>query len=311
MRPPRSTRCPRCGFSFAWDGRKCGHCPPPARARWWWDHARRLGELLNPTLHLPERPLLAFAVVCSRRVWALLTEPAQEIVGAIEVGVDRDRLGAAVRGWEQGTAPIPFWSRDPLLHANGAVRDFALSLLRVHAREWSRAAFTLAERCRRATGFQGVPAPKWEDVSLPRELEGYRAGVVAMLRTDSHHCRELLARPEGDPQRTVFECLTQSGDEFGRRSAIQSTEEDVQCDFYRDIFGYPEAAVAFDPAWRTSTAVALARGMYESRDFSPMPILADALQDAGCEEPEVLEHCRADKPHVRGCWVCEAVLGLS
>jgi hypothetical protein len=68
--------------------------------------------------------------------------------------------------------------------------------------------------------------------------------------------------------------------------------------------------VAFDPAWRTPTAVALAKQMYESRDFGAMPILADALQDAGCDSAEVLSHCRdAKQVHVRGCWVVDLVLG--
>ena len=58
--------------------------------------------------------------------------------------------------------------------------------------------------------------------------------------------------------------------------------------------------------------VALARGMYESRDFSAMPILADALQDAGCDNDEVLNHCRDPKQvHVRGCWVVDLVLNKS
>jgi hypothetical protein len=80
----------------------------------------------------------------------------------------------------------------------------------------------------------------------------------------------------------------------------------------RDIFGNPFRPVSFDPEWRTSTAVALAQQMYDSRDFSAMPILADALQDAGCENEEVLDHCRAaDGVHVRGCWVVDLVLGKS
>jgi hypothetical protein len=50
--------------------------------------------------------------------------------------------------------------------------------------------------------------------------------------------------------------------------------------------------------------------MYESRDFSPMPILADALQDAGCENPDILGHCRdPNGVHDRGCWVVDLVLG--
>jgi hypothetical protein len=50
--------------------------------------------------------------------------------------------------------------------------------------------------------------------------------------------------------------------------------------------------------------------MYESRDFSAMPILADALQDAGCDSDAILAHCRDVKQvHVRGCWVVDLVLG--
>jgi hypothetical protein len=82
-----------------------------------------------------------------------------------------------------------------------------------------------------------------------------------------------------------------------------------QADLVRDVFGNPFRPVAFDPAWRTSTAVAIARGMYEPRDFSAMPILADALQDAGCENADILDHCRGPGPHVRGCWVVDLVLG--
>jgi hypothetical protein len=79
----------------------------------------------------------------------------------------------------------------------------------------------------------------------------------------------------------------------------------------REVFGNPFRPLDFAP-WRTDTAVALARTMYESRDFGAMPILADALQDAGCDSAEVLTHCRdAAQVHVRGCWVVDGVLGLS
>ena len=81
---------------------------------------------------------------------------------------------------------------------------------------------------------------------------------------------------------------------------------------FRDVFGNPFRPVTFSPGWRTSTAVAIARGMYESWDFSAMPILADALQDAGCENEDILNHCRdASQVHVRGCWVVDLVLGKS
>jgi hypothetical protein len=52
--------------------------------------------------------------------------------------------------------------------------------------------------------------------------------------------------------------------------------------------------------------------MYESREFSAMPILADALQDAGCETADILDHCRDPQAvHVRGCWAVDLALGKS
>jgi hypothetical protein len=77
----------------------------------------------------------------------------------------------------------------------------------------------------------------------------------------------------------------------------------------RDIFGNPFRPVSFSPEWCTDTALTLARQMYDSRDFSVMPILADALQDAGCDSDDILSHCRQPGEHVRGCWVVDLVLG--
>ena len=76
-----------------------------------------------------------------------------------------------------------------------------------------------------------------------------------------------------------------------------------------DLVGNPFRPAEFDPSWRTETVLALARQMYETREFSAMPILADALQDAGCHDDDVLNHCRSEGVHVRGCWVIDGVLG--
>jgi hypothetical protein len=97
---------------------------------------------------------------------------------------------------------------------------------------------------------------------------------------------------------------------IGVSGARAREEEQVaQWALLRDIFGNPFRPVAFDPSWRTEAVVGLARGMYESRDFGPMPVLADALEDAGCADAGVLTHCRGPGPHVRGCWVVDLVLG--
>jgi hypothetical protein len=77
----------------------------------------------------------------------------------------------------------------------------------------------------------------------------------------------------------------------------------------RDVSGNPFRPITFSSDWRTEAALALARQAYASRNFSPMPILADALQDAGCDNAAILDHCRGPGPHVRGCWVVDLVTG--
>ncbi len=105
---------------------------------------------------------------------------------------------------------------------------------------------------------------------------------------------------------TAVCCCDRQG---GLKEAQMAAEYVILANVTRDIFGNPFRPVAFDPAWRTSTAVAIAQGVYESRDFGAMPILADALQDAGCDSGDILTHCRGPGPHVRGCWVVDLVLG--
>jgi hypothetical protein len=99
-------------------------------------------------------------------------------------------------------------------------------------------------------------------------------------------------------------------DEGGKRwEEADGAESSAQANLLRDIFGNPFRPVTFAPEWRTDTAIALARQMYESREFGAMPILADALLVAGCDTEDILAHCRGDGPHVRGCWVVDLVLG--
>jgi hypothetical protein len=66
--------------------------------------------------------------------------------------------------------------------------------------------------------------------------------------------------------------------------------------------------MAFDPRWRTADAVGLAAGIYEERAFGRLPLLGDALMDAGCDDDAILSHCRHDGLHARGCWVVDMVL---
>jgi hypothetical protein len=60
--------------------------------------------------------------------------------------------------------------------------------------------------------------------------------------------------------------------------------------------------------WNDGLLVSMARRMYDSRDFSDMPVLADALEEAGCDTEEILLHCRQPSEHVRGCWCLDLLL---
>jgi hypothetical protein len=77
----------------------------------------------------------------------------------------------------------------------------------------------------------------------------------------------------------------------------------------RCVFGNPFRAVPFDDIWRTPDAVALARSAWGEGGAAALPILADALEDAGCSDPEALAHLRTGERHARGCWAVDAVLG--
>jgi hypothetical protein len=94
------------------------------------------------------------------------------------------------------------------------------------------------------------------------------------------------------------------GDEGGPR----------QADCLRDLIGNPFRSVTLAPswlAWHDGLPVSMAQKMYESPDFSDMPVLADALEEAGCRDADILGHCRSGGEHFRGCWAIDLCLGKS
>jgi hypothetical protein len=83
------------------------------------------------------------------------------------------------------------------------------------------------------------------------------------------------------------------------------------CDFLRCIYGNPfrhQEVGRQAGEWRRGAVWHLARAVDQLADFTILPILADALEDVGCTDPEVLGHCRGIGPHVRGCWVIDLLL---
>jgi hypothetical protein len=103
-------------------------------------------------------------------------------------------------------------------------------------------------------------------------------------------------------------------------NAAGVTEEGRQSDLLRDLFRLlPFRPATLDPAvlsWHDATVVRLAQSVYEERDMPSghldngrLAVLADALEEAGCQDPDILGHCRSGGEHVRGCWVVDLLLG--
>jgi hypothetical protein len=78
---------------------------------------------------------------------------------------------------------------------------------------------------------------------------------------------------------------------------------------FNDVFGDAFQPVVFDGRWRTSDVVRLATAIYDEKAFERMPILADALMDAGCSKEPIIAHCHGNRPHIRGCWAVDLILG--
>jgi hypothetical protein len=82
----------------------------------------------------------------------------------------------------------------------------------------------------------------------------------------------------------------------------------AQAQLVRDIFGDPFRSLSVDPSWLTPAVVGLAKAIYADRSFDQIPILADALEKAGCDTEDILLHIRGPGPHVRGCFVVDLLL---
>jgi len=92
------------------------------------------------------------------------------------------------------------------------------------------------------------------------------------------------------------------------------TERRTQAAFLQDLFGNLFHSVVIDSswlAWNNHTIPKLAQAIYDDRAFDRLPILADALEEAGCTNADILNHCRQSGEHVRGCWVVDLLLGKS
>ncbi|MFO0821546.1 MAG: hypothetical protein U0792_00125 [Gemmataceae bacterium] len=201
------------------------------------------------------------------------------------------------------------WEEDPPLPALWEVIEVAERWVDGFASETERA---WAENRARSllTGMHGWLSSWQEAANVSAAARAQLGDLVTLEELEEaeqreRYCERVSAR--------VAAALVSTELEHDVGSLDLANRVETPCDgvsILRDIFGNPFRPVAFDPEWRTSTAVALAKQMCESRDFSTMPILADALQDAGCDNADIFNHCRDPHGvHVRGSWVVDLVLG--
>jgi hypothetical protein len=91
-------------------------------------------------------------------------------------------------------------------------------------------------------------------------------------------------------------------------SAESFQHQDRYARLFREIVPSPFRPFAVDPVWQSETVVSVGQAIYDEKAFDRLPILADALEDAGCTSADILEHCRGSSSHVRGCWALDLVL---
>jgi hypothetical protein len=107
--------------------------------------------------------------------------------------------------------------------------------------------------------------------------------------------------------------VMQAWDDNADGGIARDEEQTGQSNLLRDMFGpLPFRPVTVHPhvlGWNDRLVVRLAQNIYDQRRWGDMPILGDALLDAGCDNEEVVAHCRAGNEHVRGCYVLDILLG--
>jgi hypothetical protein len=221
-----------------------------------------------------DRKLRLFACACARRVLDLLA--AQRDSGKTIEFAERFADGLATRNELHGQA----WGKS----------GDAFSVVLWNAQE---AAENAAEA---AAGRVAHAAALAADA---RTYGAWDAAFKSAYKQDLQGLSEALTRADAAvPAEWV-----------AMRETARRREQEQQALLIQDIQGNPFRRVTADPRWFTADVLALARAIYDDRAVDRLPLLADALMDAGCADADILAHCRSAGPHVRGCWVVDLALG--
>lgn len=165
------------------------------------------------------------------------------------------------------------------------------------------AAVGLAAQAQITAAKRAVSARALEEFAESGEDGLAEVGPVLLSQLRLEH----LPGWEGMPPPVIY---FQGTEEQRRRNETElAVLAQVHLALLRDIVGNPFRKPNFEPEWRTGTVVALAQRMYVEKRFDWLPVLADALQEAGCDEQQLLGHCLSSGQHTRGCWAIDLVLG--
>jgi hypothetical protein len=166
-----------------------------------------------------------------------------------------------------------------------------------------------AEARKQARSISQTASRRWKAQGFPDSGPCYAAncGYGAAARVSCARAWEAAVH--------LFSSCTAAAAGSRNDGAARKQEAVVQCALVRDLFDLLVfAPVAISPAvlaWNNGTLMNFARTIYDERAFDRLPILADALEDAGCTDAAILDHLRGPGPHTRGCFALDLVLGKS
>src|SRR5262245_2263154 len=209
-----------------------------------------------------ERKLRLFACACCRTVWELFDpQKGQRAIEIVERYVDGNCTTSEFEAVRQESSAI---LNEATVQEEQAPDDGSPASFQIG----------LAHRCASLVARAIDPCGFWVNPFVNDGIRRTRVDSVSHWVVDCEYFKNWLRRRKKLTKRA--------------RDAIRSHHRGI----IRDIFGNPFRPVQFDPRWRTSNVVDLARTIYDERAFERLPILADALLDVGCDSDDILSHCR-------------------
>lgn len=207
-----------------------------------------------------------------------------------------------------------------LLHVRGQATDRKLRLIAVacceRAKQYTESWYHELADIAEAFADAKVTAQEMQDVLAQHECSNDHPDRAAFYHTAELNIAEHIPFLVGDlgdwiASCTVADDVKRSYEDWQREENRLARIEDAKtAEQIREILGpFPFRAFTADPTWLTTAVLRLAQAIYDDRTYDRLPVLADALEDAGCHDPDMLAHCRCPGPHLRGCWVVDLLTG--